>query len=243
MFRRNPYKKSLSSPGKWRRRLRLAVRAVALLFVFDLGYVAGLWPDWDLYAVGPILKSSFIKRYEHERIGKGGPALRWKPVALEAISPHVVSFVVVAEDSRFYDHGGFDKAAFDAAMEVNLSRRRFIYGASTISQQTVKNLLLGPSRNPVRKWHELLLTLGMELELDKERILEIYLNVAELGPGIYGVEAAARAYWGISASQLSRTQAAELAATLPAPRKHNPKTRTSYFRSRSQRLLRQLSEV
>ncbi len=242
MFRRNPYKKPLLV-GEWGVALRLAAKAAVLLFVCDLAYVAGVSPDWDLYAEGPIFKTSFMKRYEHQRVREGGPPLRWKPVELEAISPHVVSFVLAAEDSRFYDHSGFDKVAFDAAMEVNLARRRIVYGASTISQQTVKNLLLGPSRNPVRKWHELLLTLGMELQLEKERILEIYLNVAELGAGIYGVEAAARAYWGIPASELSRRQAAELAASLPAPRRHNPKTRTRFFERRAQRLLRQLSEV
>ena len=242
MFRRNPYKRPLLT-GNWGRRLRLAAKVAAILFLCDLAYVTGLGPDWDLYAEGPIFKSSFMKRYEHERIRTDGPPLRWKPVPLEAISPHLVHFVIAAEDSRFYGHRGFDKAAFDAAMEVNFSRRRFIYGASTISQQTVKNLFLGPSRNPVRKWHELLLTLVMELRLEKQRILEIYLNVAELGPGIYGVEAASRAYWGISASQLSRQQAAELAATLPAPRKHNPNTRSRYFENRSKKILRQLSEV
>ena len=174
---------------------------------------------------------------------EGGPPLRWQPVRLEAMSPHLVRFVLTGEDSRFYDHHGFDHAAFEEAMEENFERRRLLYGASTISQQTVKNLLLSPSRNPIRKWHELLLTLGMELSLDKERILELYLNVAELGVGVYGVEAAARTYWGISAAQLSERQAAELAATLPAPRKHNPHTRSAFFRQRTRKLLRQSSVV
>ena len=121
--------------------------------------------------------------------------------------------------------------------------RRIIYGGSTISQQTVKNLFFTPSRNPMRKWHELLLTLGMERALEKRRILELYLNLAEFGRGVYGVEAASRRYYGVSASDLSRIQAAELAASLPAPRKHNPGTRTEFFEARTEKLLLQLREL
>ncbi len=143
---------------------------------------------------------------------------------------------IVAEDSRFYSHSGIDMEALQAAMEYNLSEKRFVYGGSTISQQTVKNIFLSASRNPLRKWHELLLTVGMERSLTKKRILELYLNVVELGRGIYGVEAAARYYWGISASSLSAKQAIQLAATLPAPVTHNPDTRTKFFKQRVTRI-------
>jgi monofunctional biosynthetic peptidoglycan transglycosylase len=122
-------------------------------------------------------------------------------------------------------------------MDYNLREGRFVFGASTISQQTVKNLFLTPSRNPLRKWHELILTWGMERSLGKRRILEIYLNVVELGRGIYGVQAASQAYWGISPDQLSPAQAAELVASLPSPVKNNPATHTRYFERRSKKLL------
>jgi monofunctional biosynthetic peptidoglycan transglycosylase len=112
-----------------------------------------------------------------------------------------------------------------------------VFGASTISQQTVKNLFLTPSRNPLRKWHELILTWGMERQLSKRRILDIYLNVAQFGRGVYGVQAASQAYWGVNADQLSPAQAAELVATLPSPVKNNPSTRTRYFERRSKKLL------
>lgn len=151
--------------------------------------------------------------------------------------------VLVGEDSRLYRHSGFDRVAFEEAMQANLEQRRIAYGGSTISQQTVKNLFFTPSRNPLRKWHELLLTFGMEHALDKQRILEIYLNVAEFGPGVYGVDAAARFYFGVPASRLSRRQAVELAASLPSPRKHNPDTRTEFFEARTEKLLRQLREL
>ncbi len=233
----------LGSVRRFGRRVRLALWLALLFFVGDLVYVAGMWPDWDLYAEGPIFKSRFIQTYQHERRREGWPRLLWRSVPLERVSPHLIRAVVLAEDGRFYSHKGFDRAAFREAMEYNLARRRLVHGASTISQQTVKNLFLGPSRNPMRKWHELLLTVGMELELEKDRILELYLNVAEFGLGIYGVEAAAQAYWGIPAARLSRRQAAELAATLPAPKHHNPRLRTAFFENRSRKLLRRLTEV
>ena len=225
------------------RRLRLACLLIAALAFGDCFYVAGLWPDWGLYADGPVLKTSFMKRYEHDRAGNGGPPLLWAPVALDSISGHVVRAVLVGEDIRFYRHRGFDRVAFEEAMQANLDRRRIVYGGSTISQQTVKNLFFTPSRSLLRKWHELLLTFGMEHALDKPRILEIYLNVAEFGRGVYGVEAASRLYFGVRASDLSSHQAAELAASLPAPRTHNPATRTKFFQSRTRKLLRQLQEL
>ena len=150
----------------------------------------------------------------------------------------MVRAIIVAEDARFYSHSGIDMEALQAAMEYNLSEKQFIYGGSTISQQTVKNIFLSPSRNPLRKWHELLLTLGMERNLTKKRILELYLNVAEFGRGIYGVEAAARYYWGISAASLSSRQAIQLAATLPSPVSNNPKTRTKSFNKRVKKISR-----
>jgi monofunctional biosynthetic peptidoglycan transglycosylase len=123
------------------------------------------------------------------------------------------------------------------AWDYNMERGQVLFGASTISQQTAKNLFLNPSRNPVRKWHEIILTLGLERHLSKQRILEIYLNTAEFGRGIYGVQAAAEAYWGIPASQLSVTQAAELAATLPGPVKNNPAARSDFFLRRTKKIL------
>jgi monofunctional biosynthetic peptidoglycan transglycosylase len=154
------------------------------------------------------------------------------------IPKSMVRAVIVAEDSRFYEHEGVDFEALKDAMEFNLSEQRMVYGASTISQQTVKNVFLSSSRNPLRKWHELLLTLGMERNLSKRRILEHYLNLAEFGRGIYGVDAAARYYWGIPAARLSSRQAMELAATLPSPVKNNPRTRTKSFRNRVKRIRR-----
>ncbi len=219
--------------------VRWSIQILILIFIMDTGYIIGIWPDWELYQKGPIQQSNFIRSYIFEKYQhRSWPYLQWQPKSINKISKHMVRAIIVAEDARFYSHSGIDMEALQAAMEYNLSEKRFIYGGSTISQQTVKNIFLSPSRNPLRKWHELLLTLGMERNLSKKRILELYLNVAEFGRGIYGAEAAARYYWGISASRLSARQAIQLAATLPSPVTHNPDTRTKFFRKRVKKISR-----
>jgi len=217
--------------------LRWTVRLLLIFLIADLFYLMITWPDWKRFAAGPVPKSNFIEEYEAQRrADRGIPVLRWQPVTFGSIPKYLVRAVVLAEDSRFYQHSGFDLIAFKEAMNYNFAEGRLALGASTISQQTVKNLFLSPARNPLRKWHELALTWGMERNLSKRRILEIYLNVAEFGPGIYGAQAAAQAYWGVPLQRLSVAQAAELAATLPSPLKHNPATRTAQFERRAHKV-------
>lgn len=220
------------------RALRWTFRLLLLFLILDLVYLGLTWPDWNRIASGPIPKSAFMLEYEKQlAVNKDWPRLRWQPVAFSVFPRHLLRAVILAEDSRFYEHSGFDLIAFKEAMDHNLKEGRFVFGASTISQQTVKNLFLTPSRNPLRKWHELILTWGMERQLSKRRILDIYLNVAQFGRGIYGVQAASQAYWGINPDLLSPAQAAELVASLPSPVKNNPATRTRYFERRSKKLL------
>jgi monofunctional biosynthetic peptidoglycan transglycosylase len=169
-----------------------------------------------------------------------GKRASWRPVTLASLPAHVPRAVIVAEDAGFWGHGGFDVDAFKEAMSENVSRGRMAFGGSTISQQTAKNLFLTPSRTPLRKWHELVFTWGLERNASKKRILEIYLNDAELGTGIYGVEAAAQTYYTIPATALSPEQAVELAASLPSPKKHNPLTRTKRWANRVKKIQRHL---
>ncbi|MDH3327050.1 MAG: monofunctional biosynthetic peptidoglycan transglycosylase [Gammaproteobacteria bacterium] len=207
-----------------------STRIFIVIFLLDTGYLIGIWPEWKWYVDGPIPQSQFIQQYQRDSWqDRSRPRLRWKTVKWEDIPDNLVRAVLTAEDSHFYRHDGIDTEAFKKAMEYNWSQKRFVYGASTISQQTAKNLFLSPSRNPFRKWHELVLTFAMEQNLKKSRILTLYLNVAEFGQGVYGIEAAAQKYWGVRAKDLTKTQAIELAATLPAPRKHNPRTRSAFF--------------
>ena len=224
--------------AKFKRLFRWFFSILFLLVIADTIYLASIWPDWEAVKKGAVKQSSFIQQYLSERKQHNWPRLKWSPVSINRISKNMTRALIVAEDANFYWHSGIDFEAFQAAMEHNLEEGRFIYGGSTISQQAVKNLFLTPSRNPLRKWHELVLTIAMERKLSKKRILELYLNVVEFGRGIYGVEAAARHYWGISAAQLSRNQAIQLAASLPAPTNHNPTTRTKFFKRRVKKINR-----
>jgi monofunctional biosynthetic peptidoglycan transglycosylase len=228
---------------------RAGILVAAAVAAADALYLAWLWPDWSALARGPVPKSRFIQSYE-ESLAKEGregkhdlPALRWVPVPLSRIPRIVQRAVIVAEDARFYEHDGVDLEALQDAANYDLSKGRIALGGSTISQQTAKNLFLWPARSPLRKWHELVLTLAMERRLSKARILELYLNVAQFGRGLYGVEAAARSYWGVSASALTRRQAAELAASLPSPDQNNPETRSARFERRTDKIERYLDAV
>jgi monofunctional biosynthetic peptidoglycan transglycosylase len=134
------------------------------------------------------------------------------------ISIHLKRAAVAAEDSRFLEHEGFDWEGIEKAVEKNLKKGRIVAGGSTISQQLAKNLFLSPSRNPLRKVQEAVITVMIESLWSKRRILEVYLNVIEWGNGIYGAEAASRRYFKSSAAGLGPDQAAHLAAMIPNPR-------------------------
>ncbi|MCP4765200.1 MAG: monofunctional biosynthetic peptidoglycan transglycosylase [Gammaproteobacteria bacterium] len=233
---------TLRKSGLWRRVvsvMRWCLRLLLVLVILDVAYLASIWPDWESYRQGPIQRSTFIRDYEREqRTDPDLPRLKWNPVTLQKIPQTMVRAVVIAEDSRFYSHDGIDLEALKSAMQYNLDRGRMVYGGSTISQQTAKNLFLSPSRNPLRKWHELVLTLAMERQLSKHRIMEHYLNVAQFGRGLFGVEAAARHYWGIPAARLTRQQAIELAASLPSPVATNPAKPNKTFRNRINKISR-----
>jgi len=148
--------------------------------------------------------------------------LRYQFVPLSEISPNMQHAVIAAEDGRFYEHHGFDWHAIQLAAEEDEKGGHRLRGGSTITQQLVKNLLLGTSRSYLRKAAEFTLVPVAELVLGKQRILELYLNEVEWGPGIYGVEAASRAYYGKSARKIDRDEAARLAAILPLPLKRRP---------------------
>jgi monofunctional biosynthetic peptidoglycan transglycosylase len=163
---------------------------------------------------------------------------RWVPYS--QISPHLKRAVVVAEDSAFFDHEGIDLDEIKASLEVNWEEGRFVRGASTITQQLAKNLYLSPSRNPARKLRELFITRRLEASLSKRRILEIYLNVIEWGDGIFGAEAAARAYFGKPASELSREEAALMAGAIINPRELNAGRPNRRLLRRQQIVLRRM---
>jgi monofunctional glycosyltransferase len=160
---------------------------------------------------------------------------QWVPYS--RISGTLKRAVLVAEDSGFWEHEGVDLEAVQRAVEVNLEKREFALGASTITQQLAKNLYLSPSKNPIRKLRELWIARRLEIELPKARILELYLNSIEWGDGIYGAEAAARSYFGKSAAALGPDEAALLAGSIINPRVYSPANPNGRLRAR-QRLIR-----
>jgi monofunctional biosynthetic peptidoglycan transglycosylase len=144
--------------------------------------------------------------------------LKHKWVPYNKISNHLKRALIASEDAKFVDHEGFDWEGIQKAYEKNLKKGKIVAGGSTISQQLAKNLFLSTRRTPWRKAEEVIITLMLESVMDKRRIFEIYLNVIEWGNGVFGAEAAARHYFGVSAAQLSAEQAARLAAMVPNPR-------------------------
>ncbi|MBC7767273.1 MAG: monofunctional biosynthetic peptidoglycan transglycosylase [Phycisphaerales bacterium] len=165
-----------------------------------------------------------------------GQTIRHYPVPLERISPHVVRAVIAAEDGNFCTHDGFDVEAIQRALRSN-ARGGNVRGGSTVSQQTAKNLFLWPERSWVRKGFETYFTALIEFMWPKERIMEAYLNAAEWGDGNFGIEAAARARFGVSAEDLTPLQAARLAAVLPNPNRWRADRPGPYVRSRSAMLV------
>jgi len=166
----------------------------------------------------------------------------WIPY--ERISPHLVRAVLAGEDPRFFVHRGFDWTQIREALKENIEEGEIVRGASTITQQLAKNLFLSTARHPIRKLHEAVITVELELIVGKRRILELYLNVIEWGDGLYGAEAAARHYFGRSAAHLSPEQAAFLAAIIPNPRQtYNPTLHPQRVERRRRIIRRRMPQV
>ena len=206
------------------------VLSIALYFVY---------PDVSILRKVNPKKSAFMEYREHEWRQQGRKKTivqRWVP--LSQVSPFVIKAVIIAEDDKFWSHEGFDFEAMQKALEKDLKHKRFKAGGSTISQQLAKNLYLSPSKNPMRKLREAVLTWRIERNLSKKRIIEIYLNIVEWGDGVFGVEAAAQHYYGRPASDLSAVEASQLAAALPNPRRYSPTGGGRYISYRSEAIYR-----
>jgi len=194
-----------------------------LVIIAVLGFAALLgtyfvYPDVGELAKKNPGKTAFMQWREAQWAEKGEKKTitqRWVP--LSQVSPLLIKAVLIGEDDKFYHHEGFDYEAMEQAFEKNLKAGRFASGASTISQQLTKNLFLSPEKSLTRKAKEAILTWRMERTLSKRRILELYVNVAEWGDGIFGIEAASRHYFHKPASQLTSMEAARLASVLPNP--------------------------
>lgn len=230
-----------------RRLVRKIARATAVLFAVAFAYAAYLYltlPDVRALRTSNPSTTAFIELRAREARSKGEEPRRiqrW--VAYSRISPHLTKAVLVAEDGKFWQHEGIDFEQLRESMEINIERREFARGASTITQQLAKNLYLSPSKNPIRKLRELLIARRLEAELTKQRILELYLNLIEWGDGVYGAEAAARTHFGKAAAALGPHEAALLAGAIINPRLLDPGRPNAKLRRRQQMIMRRMGAV
>ena len=253
-----------STPRRW----TLVRRALAVFgggAVLFFGWLLAIWPPPLWYRTHFPAETAFMRmRRTGPRDSTAGavPIRRYTPVPLGAIAPAMADAVMIGEDHRFYEHHGIDytairsalgyrrigfawsdsndRAALAGALGRAWERRDALRGASTITQQLAKNLYLSPSRNPLRKVKEAVTAWRLESALGKRRILELYLNVVEMGDEVWGTEAASRRYFGVPAAALSRTQAATLAALLPFPLRSNPDRAPRRMERRRALILRRL---
>ncbi len=211
-------------------------------FIWQGWYFA--WVLWWRYA-DPDMTSFMQHRLEVLQQKNPQASLKYEWMPYDRISIHLKRAVVASEDDKFVIHEGFDWDGMQKALEKNLRRGEVVAGGSTISQQLAKNLFLSGSRTPWRKIQEAIITVWLELLWDKRRILEVYLNTAEWGNGIFGAEAAARRYYKMSASNLSAHHAARLAVMLPAPRSFERNPYSDYVSKRTRLIVKRMrySEV
>ncbi|HCL5924518.1 TPA: monofunctional biosynthetic peptidoglycan transglycosylase [Citrobacter amalonaticus] len=217
---------------------RVILRVVIILAVFWGGGIA-------LFSVVPVPFSAVMVERQIGAWLQGdfGYVAHSDWVSMDEISPWMGLAVIAAEDQTFPDHWGFDVAAIEKALSHNERNENRIRGASTLSQQTVKNLFLWDGRSWLRKGLEAGLTVGVETVWSKKRILTVYLNIAEFGDGVFGVEAAAQRYFGKPASRLTQSEAALLAAVLPNPLRFKVAAPSGYVRSRQAWILRQMRQL
>ncbi|MDR0618711.1 MAG: monofunctional biosynthetic peptidoglycan transglycosylase [Bacteroidales bacterium] len=221
----------------WRTVKRIFLWSVALFFGLSIFFT--VLYRWVNPPVTPLMIIRLFNQY-----GKDKPlTLKKDWVALKDISPSMVQAVIASEDNLFLQHHGFDWSAIDKARTRNKNKKRRIHGGSTITQQTAKNVFLYPRRSYIRKGLEAYFTVLMEFFWSKERIIEVYLNVIEMGDGIYGIEQAAQTYYNRPAMRLTKRQSAMIAVILPDPRHRNPSHPSAYMIKRQATILNLMDRI
>jgi monofunctional glycosyltransferase len=224
----------------WRWTARVVLLLIAAVVVYQFWIFGSVvWWIW----VNPSTSAFMEDRLEVLQQQNPDAILRHQWVPYERISVHLKRALIAAEDAKFLDHDGFDWEAIQKAYEKNLRKGKVVAGGSTISQQLAKNLFLSGRRTPWRKAEETLITLMIENVMSKRRIFEIYLNIIEWGNGVFGAEAAARYYYGVSAANLGPEQAARLAAMVPKPRFYDKVRETPLLERRTGIILNRMNDV
>jgi monofunctional biosynthetic peptidoglycan transglycosylase len=224
----------------WRWTARVVLLLIAAVVVYQFWIFGSVvWWIW----VNPSTSAFMEDRLEVLQQRNPDAILRHQWVPYERISVNLKRALIAAEDAKFLDHDGFDWEAIQKAYEKNLRKGKVVAGGSTISQQLAKNLFLSGRRTPWRKAEETLITLMIENVMSKRRIFEIYLNIIEWGNGVFGAEAAARYYYGVSAANLGPEQAARLAAMVPKPRFYDKVRETPLLERRTSIILNRMDDV
>jgi monofunctional glycosyltransferase len=224
------------SPLAWVGRAFLFV--IAALLAVALAWLLWIAAHIGWYRYYPPGETAFMaERIAEARAKNPKATLRYRWVPYTRISTNLKRAIVVAEDAKFVDHDGFDWDGIQKALEKNQRKGQIVAGGSTITQQLAKNLFLSPARSYLRKGAEAVITVLLEVMLPKRRILELYLNVIEWGNGVFGAEAAAQRYFGVSAAELSAEQAARLAAMTPSPRLFERRPDSVYLAGRTSTIL------
>ncbi|HEX7954566.1 MAG TPA: monofunctional biosynthetic peptidoglycan transglycosylase [Burkholderiales bacterium] len=227
-----------------KRLLRWAARIVLLVVAAVVIYQAWIFGNvvWWIW-FNPSTSAFMEDRLEVLQQKNPDAVLRHQWVPYERISIHLKRALIAAEDAKFLDHDGFDWEAIQKAYEKNLKKGKVVAGGSTISQQLAKNLFLSGRRTPWRKAEEALITLMIENVMSKRRIFEIYLNIIEWGNGVFGAQAAAKYYYGVSAANLGPEQAARLAAMVPKPRFYDKVRETPLLERRTAIILDRMYQI
>jgi len=234
-----PLKKDKQSGGKmsvWKRLLKFLRNLILLFFIISIGWV--VLARFVPVLVTPLMMIRSVESLVDGEMPKNSK--RW--VSIDKISPNIVQAVVASEDNLFMSHHGFSFNDISKAIKHNKKGKR-IRGGSTISQQTAKNVFLWPERSYLRKGLEAYFTVLIEFVWSKKRIMEVYLNVIEMGDGVYGIEAASLENFGVHASELSKSQAATIAACLPNPRKFNAAHPSSYIIKRKFKIMSLMGKI
>jgi len=229
-FHLSPFKKWLFRIGRWIRNLLLALFVLSLFFVLLYKYV-------PVYYTPLMLSRSIEQLGEKKKINISH---QWVP--LSKISPNLAQAVVASEDNLFLIHSGFDFEQIELAQQ-NAEKGRRLRGASTISQQTAKNVFLFPARSWIRKGLEAYFTVLIEFVWGKERIMEVYLNSIEMGDGIFGAQAVAKAHFHKTADKLTVPEAALIAASLPNPRAFNSANPSAYLLKRQAQITSLMTKI
>lgn len=217
--------------------LRIVKACIVTFFIVSVYFVI-------IFAFTPPRRTPLMLKRQMEQTGNDKKySFHHQWVRIEEISPYLIQAVVATEDNRFVKHYGIDFGAIRKARAFNQKSTRRKRGASTISQQTAKNVFLWPARTYLRKGFEVYFTLLIETVWSKKRIMEVYLNMIEMGPGIYGAEAASQHYFRKPASKLTRYEAVLIAVSLPNPRKRNPAKPTQYMLQRQQHVLSLMQKI